>query len=185
MRVGTVSTGEPGTDATVTNTGSENDAIFDFVIPRGADGKGTDPSVLTAYSDAAQTSAANTALKFANNSVIFGNAISHVPASANFVIAEPGVYLLTFHGSLKAEKNAAPSEQQATAAQDFALNATKDGTAIAGSTILVSLSSGQTESVAFTTSFNAQNGNIIQIVPKQSNVVFTNISATIVRLTDE
>ena len=38
IQVGQVTTGEPGTDASVTNVGTENAAVFDFVIPRGADG---------------------------------------------------------------------------------------------------------------------------------------------------
>ena len=38
ITVGSVSTGEPGTNASVTNSGTENAAVFDFVIPRGADG---------------------------------------------------------------------------------------------------------------------------------------------------
>ena len=38
--MGTVTTGEPGTDASVINSGTETDAIFDFTIPRGADGTG-------------------------------------------------------------------------------------------------------------------------------------------------
>lgn len=38
ITVGSVSTGEPGTNASVTNSGTENAAVFDFVIPRGTDG---------------------------------------------------------------------------------------------------------------------------------------------------
>lgn len=38
IQVGQVTTGEPGTPASVTNVGTENAAIFDFVIPKGADG---------------------------------------------------------------------------------------------------------------------------------------------------
>lgn len=38
VSVGTVSTGEPGTNAAVTNSGTENDAVFDFTIPRGDPG---------------------------------------------------------------------------------------------------------------------------------------------------
>lgn len=38
ITVGSVSTGEPGTNASVTNSGTENAAVFDFVIPRGAPG---------------------------------------------------------------------------------------------------------------------------------------------------
>lgn len=38
IEVGTVTTGEPGTDASVTNSGTKKEAILDFVIPRGATG---------------------------------------------------------------------------------------------------------------------------------------------------
>lgn len=38
IAVGTTSTSEPGTDATVTNVGTSSDAIFNFVIPRGDTG---------------------------------------------------------------------------------------------------------------------------------------------------
>lgn len=38
ISVGKVTTGNPGTQATVTNVGSENAAVFDFTIPQGAQG---------------------------------------------------------------------------------------------------------------------------------------------------
>ena len=40
IQVGTVTTGEPGTDAAVTNSGTAGDAVFDFTIPRGDTGNG-------------------------------------------------------------------------------------------------------------------------------------------------
>lgn len=43
IRVGAVTTGEPGTQAAVSNSGTENDAILDFVLPRGQIGP-TGPS---------------------------------------------------------------------------------------------------------------------------------------------
>lgn len=43
INVGTVTTGAPGTQASVTNSGTSSAAVFDFTIPRGADGtNGTD-----------------------------------------------------------------------------------------------------------------------------------------------
>lgn len=39
IQVGSTTTGEPGTNANVTNSGTENAAVFDFVIPRGEKGK--------------------------------------------------------------------------------------------------------------------------------------------------
>lgn len=51
IEVGTVTTGEPGTDASVTNSGTKKEAILDFVIPRGATGMtgddGTDGATFT------------------------------------------------------------------------------------------------------------------------------------------
>ena len=38
VTVGTVTTGEPGTDAIVTNSGTESSAVLDFTIPRGETG---------------------------------------------------------------------------------------------------------------------------------------------------
>lgn len=38
VSIGNVTTGEPGTNASVTNSGTENDAVFDFTIPRGDPG---------------------------------------------------------------------------------------------------------------------------------------------------
>lgn len=40
ISVGTVTTGEPGTPASVTNSGTSANAIFDFVIPKGKSGGG-------------------------------------------------------------------------------------------------------------------------------------------------
>ena len=38
VTIGTVSTGAPGTNASVTNSGSDSNAVFNFVIPAGATG---------------------------------------------------------------------------------------------------------------------------------------------------
>lgn len=38
IEIGTVTTGEPGTQASVTNSGTKNAAVFNFVIPRGEKG---------------------------------------------------------------------------------------------------------------------------------------------------
>ena len=40
VRIGTVTTLEPGSKATVSNSGTSTDAVLDFGIPRGADGEG-------------------------------------------------------------------------------------------------------------------------------------------------
>jgi hypothetical protein len=45
VTVGTVTTGAPGTSASVNNSGTTSAAVFDFVIPRGADGAGSGSSM--------------------------------------------------------------------------------------------------------------------------------------------
>lgn len=52
ITIGTVTSSEPGTQPTVTNTGDANNAIFNFTIPKGDKGDQADPYVLpTASSD--------------------------------------------------------------------------------------------------------------------------------------
>jgi hypothetical protein len=45
IKIGTVTTGQPGTDAKVENVGTQNDAVFNFTIPRGKNGAGTNGGV--------------------------------------------------------------------------------------------------------------------------------------------
>lgn len=52
VKIGTVTTGEAGTDAIVTNSGDEHDAVLNFTIPRGdtgASGSGTGDMVASEY----------------------------------------------------------------------------------------------------------------------------------------
>lgn len=52
VTVGTTATGEPGTEATVQNTGTENAAILNFTIPAGRDGTpGVTPNISATASD--------------------------------------------------------------------------------------------------------------------------------------
>ena len=46
VAIGTVTTGEPGSLAQVTNVGTENAAVFNFVVPKGADGVSGGGSVI-------------------------------------------------------------------------------------------------------------------------------------------
>ena len=51
IQVGTVTTGTPGTDAQVINSGTENEAIFDFTIPAGDKGDQGEPGIQGAKGD--------------------------------------------------------------------------------------------------------------------------------------
>lgn len=95
ITVGTTTTGLPGTAASVTNSGTETDAVFDFVIPRGetgdqgpagADGAdGVDGTAATITIGAVTTGAAG-------SSVIVTNSGTSTAAILNFTIpkGDPG-----------------------------------------------------------------------------------------------
>lgn len=53
--VGTTTTGDPGTNASVTNSGTAKDAVFNFTIPRGDTGNGIESIYLTGTSGAVKT----------------------------------------------------------------------------------------------------------------------------------
>ena len=49
IAVGTVTTGEPGSAASVTNSGTQEHAVLDFVIPKGARGEGSGDMLAATY----------------------------------------------------------------------------------------------------------------------------------------
>ena len=105
IRVGTVITGDPGTDAQVINSGNENDAIFDFVIPRGEPGGGGTPDVLATVDSTDQSTSAGVALTFNETPLISGNAITHQAGSPDIQIHQPGIYQASFHGTASPERS--------------------------------------------------------------------------------
>lgn len=107
IQIGTVTTGDPGTPAEVTNAGDENAAIFDFVIPRGADGGGGTPEVLATVDGAAQPTLAGGSLIFNDNPLVSGTTISHAAGSSDVVISQPGIYQAAFTGTFSADTGTA------------------------------------------------------------------------------
>ena len=98
--MGTVTTGDAGTDASVTNSGTTRDAVFDFVIPRGDTGKCCKPKFLNAFSTPAQPGSDGSALLFDRNGASQGAAISHTAGAAEFTVQAPGNYVVSFHATL-------------------------------------------------------------------------------------
>lgn len=98
--MGTVTTGDAGTDASVTNSGTTRDAVFDFVIPRGDTGKCCKPKFLNAFSTPAQPGSDGSALLFDRNGASQGAAISHIAGASEFTVQTPGNYVVSFHATL-------------------------------------------------------------------------------------
>ena len=94
-----MTTGEPGSQAAVTNSGTQQNAVLDFTIPRGDTGSGGQPvNLLSAYSVPSQNGNSGTALIFDRNGLSYGSSISHANNTAAFTIQNPGVYMAAFQG---------------------------------------------------------------------------------------
>lgn len=70
IQVGTTTTGEPGTDAQVTNSGTSSAAVFNFVIPKGADGAG---GGVTNYNDLTNKPVINLSSEDTSNPIVLYN----------------------------------------------------------------------------------------------------------------
>lgn len=128
IRVGSVTTGDPGTEASVTNSGTEQEAVLDFVIPRGEAGGGQPLEVLASYTTPSQTAADGGSLLFQQNSTEVGTAISHANGSDTFTVGEPGVYMVTFNGSFSPAAGAAFP-------LNLVLSLNQNGSALPGATL--------------------------------------------------
>ena len=101
VKVGSTITGDPGTQAEVTNSGTDENVILDFVIPRGENGGAAQNDVL--ISDApSQVVNANENIPMQDNVLERGTSITHTPGTAEFILNEPGVYTLDYHGYVTA-----------------------------------------------------------------------------------
>lgn len=65
IRIGTVTTGAPGSEAVVTNVGTANDAVFNFTLPRGEKGADGGIDIDTALSDTSTNPVQNKVIKSA------------------------------------------------------------------------------------------------------------------------
>ena len=95
-----MTTGDPGTDAQVTNSGTPQNAVVDVTIPKGDTGSAPPVSLLSAYSTSAQPGTSGSAMLFDRNGLSYGSDISHTEGSDTFTINNPGVYAVSFQGSI-------------------------------------------------------------------------------------
>ncbi len=176
MSVGTVTTGDPGTQAAVTNSGTENNAVLDFTIPQGAAGTNPPVQLLSAYSIPAQAGTTSTPLVFDRTGVSYGTAAEHTANSPDFTITQPGVYTLAFSGSF------APGNGPA-----FPLNvgitAQLGGTDIPGASAQHTFqSASDVASLSFTVPFTVTTAPAaLQVVGAGTSFLYSDLSAAITR----
>lgn len=100
IEIGTVTTGAPGTPAEVTNSGTSQHAILNFVIPQGEPGGAVSPQFLNAYSTPFQPNTSGDPLVFDRNGTSAGTAVTHTENTADIVIEQPGYYSVSFHATV-------------------------------------------------------------------------------------
>ena len=104
IAVGTVTTGDPGTSAVITNTGTSGAAVFDFTIPRGDVGPTGPPANLSSSTpQPLGTAAVGSATDAARGDHV------HAMPSASDVGADPAGSASTVAGNLSAHTSATTS----------------------------------------------------------------------------
>lgn len=93
IRIGTVTTGAPGSEAVVTNVGTANDAVFNFTLPRGEKGADGGIDIDTALSDTSTNPVQNKVVKAAIDTVT-----ASIPTKVSTLENDAGY--LTQHQSL-------------------------------------------------------------------------------------
>ena len=179
IQIGTVTTGDPGTPAEVTNSGDEYNAIFDFVIPRGEPGGGGTLEVLGTVDPAAQPTVAGGALIFTDTPLISGTAITHQAGSPDVVISQPGIYQATFHGAVSPDAGTAiPAE--------VTLRLYLDGSPVPGGVAHHTFaSSTEVATLTFSTPFRVTSTPAsLEVRAEESGFTAGDIALTVLRLGD-
>ena len=182
LAVGTVTTGDPGSGASVTNSGTPQNAILDFTIPQGATGPTgptTPVSLLSAYSTPAQPGTSGGALVFDQNGTSYGTDISHTAGSSTVTVNTPGVYSVAFHGSFSPVSGA-------TLPQSVGVSLTQNGSVVPGATSqYIFHTSAQTAALSFSTPVAVSSvPTTLQVVGDGGNYQYSTIGLSVNRLGD-
>ena len=177
--MGSVTTGEPGSRAAVTNSGTSQAAVFNFVIPQGATGSAGTPDVLAAVDTPPQPSGANQALSFRNNALISGSSISHASNSPNITISSSGIYQVLFYSTVGVASGH-------TIPASVSVFLTNNGTTIQGSVGRHSFAaSGELATVSFSIPVQVTTTPaVLNVVTDSAGFLFSDLSITVFRLGD-
>ncbi len=150
--------------------------------PAGATGPtgATEPlNLLSAFSTPPQAAAPATAFIFDRNTVDYGTAITHANNSSDFVIQEPGVYLVLFNGTISPVPNA-------SFPVSTLIYLTQDGTPVVGSAVRYSFQNAQeVANQSFTQPITVTSvPAILQLVSELGTLLYSDVSLTILRLAD-
>ena len=179
ITIGSVITGEPGTPVEVTNSGTDTDAVFDFVIPRGEPGGGGTLDVLATVDPATQSPGAGTPLIFSNNPLVSGTSITHQASSPDVNINQPGIYQATFHSSVYPNPGT-------TIPASVRVQLYQNGVPVAGAVARHTFAASTEEAtMSFSVPFQVTNvPSNITVVVEDDGFTFQEAALTVVRLGD-
>ena len=175
LSVGNVTTGNPGTQAVVTNLGSPQKAILDFTIPQGANGVPATSSALWATNPSV-TLNAKQAVPL---TVSYNSPSSGITVSGTTVTLPVGTYLVNY--SVNSESGGTGSGSTATTT----LAAQTNGTTIPTSQSLALQELGDIMPLSSTFLVNATSPTPLQLVNDTTNIYptnYTNLNLTVVKL---
>ena len=183
ITIGNVTTGEPGTNVEITNSGTDENAVFNFVIPRGATGAtgggGGTPDVLATVDSSAQSTAAGSALVFNETPLVSGTSITHQAGSTDIQITQPGIYQAFFQGNVTPDTGTTiPSTLQ--------VQLNRDGTPVAGgSSSHTFTATDEMANLSFSIPFQVTSAPAaITVTAGQAGYTFDNAALTVIRLGD-
>ncbi len=182
INIGTVTTANPDEAASVTNSGTPNDVILDFVIPRGETGQSGDSTseVLSAVDGAPQPSGTNQPISFNNNALISGQYISHNVNSPDIEITKNGIYQVSFNATVGISTGT-------TIPSDILLSLTVNGSVTQGGSARHNF----TASAEFATvSFNfpisvTSTPTVLNVLTDKTGFILSNVTITVFRLGDQ
>ncbi len=177
MSVGSVTTGDPGTQARVTNSGTAQNAILDFVLPRSAVERSVPSEALAMVDPSSHTAIAGSALTFGQSPLLAGAGLQHQAGSTGITISEPGVYQVFFHAN--ATVNAGVSIP-ATLSLQVRVNASPVDSGLAQHTFDAS---GESSSISLSIPVQvSDSGAVLDIVTPDAGFSLTDLSLMISRI---
>ncbi len=178
ITIGSVTTGDPGTEASVTNSGTSEDAVFDFVIPRGEPGGGGAPEVLATVDTTPQPTSANGALIFNETPLVSGTAITHTAGSPDVQINQPGIYQAFFTGTVLIDAGT-------TIPSTLTVQLTLNGVPITGAVARHTFTASNEEvTLSMNAPFPVTGAGTLEVVTSDAGYTFADASLTVVRLGD-
>ena len=145
----------------------------------GADGGDSTPELISAYSTPPQSGTAGDALIFDRNGAVSGSSITHAQNSGSIVIQNPGLYEVSFHGTVSPVTGASfPLTVSAYLEQQ--------GTEVAGTAVQHTFhTNGDSSNLAFSQIVDVSSvPATLEVIGQGANYLYGPVSVTVNRLGD-